>query len=71
MDMKFWTMKLPSNRSKPITRRLEVVLLDFLTSDSASFAASTGSILRTIKCVEQARLQLTAQGRSKTRELKR
>ena len=50
---------------------LEAVLLDFLTSDSTSFAASTGSILRTIKCVEQARLQLTAQGRSKTRELKR
>ena len=50
---------------------LEAVLLDFLTSDSTSFAASTGSILRTIKCVEKARLQLTAQGRSKTRELKR
>ena len=50
---------------------LEAVLLDFLKSDSTSFAASTGSILRTIKCVEQARLQLTAQGRSKTRELKR
>ena len=50
---------------------LEAVLLDFLQSDSSSFAASTGSILRTIKCVEQARLQLTAQGRSKTRELKR
>ena len=50
---------------------LEAVLLDFLLPDSASIAASTGSILRTIKCVEQARLQLTAQGRSKTRELKR
>jgi len=50
---------------------LEAVLLDFLQSDSSSSAASTGSILRTIKCVEQARLQLTAQGRSKTRELKR
>ena len=50
---------------------LEAVLLDFLKSDSTSFAASTGSILRTIKCVEKARLQLTAQGRSKTRELKR
>ena len=50
---------------------LEAVLLDFLESDSSSSAASTGSILRTIKCVEQARLQLTAQGRSKTRELKR
>ena len=50
---------------------LEAVLLDFLRPDSASIAAPTGSILRTIKCVEQARLQLTAQGRSKTRELKR
>lgn len=50
---------------------LEAVLLDFLRPDSASPAAPTGSILRTIKCVEQARLQLTAQGRSKTRELKR
>ena len=50
---------------------LEAVLHDFLRSSSASLAASTGSILRTIKCVEQARLQLTAQGRSKTRELKR
>ena len=50
---------------------LEAVLLDFLKSDSTSFAASTGSILRTIKCVEKARLQLTAQGRSNTRELKR
>ena len=50
---------------------LQAVLLDFLHYDSASLAASTGSILRTIKCVEQARLQLTAQGRSKTRELKR
>ena len=50
---------------------LEAVLLDFLRPDSASLAAPTGSILRTIKCVEQARLQLTAQGRSKTRELKR
>lgn len=50
---------------------LEAVLLDFLTADSPSLAASTGSILRTIKCVEQARLQLSLQGRSKTRELKR
>ena len=50
---------------------LEAVLLDFLKPDSASIAAPTGSILRTIKCVEQARLQLTAQGRSRTRELKR
>lgn len=50
---------------------LEAVLLDFLRPDSVSIATSTGSILRTIKCVEQARLQLTAQGRSKTRELKR
>lgn len=50
---------------------LEAVLLDFLQSDSTSLAASTGSILRTIKCVEQARLQSAAQGCSKTRELKR
>tara|TARA_Y100000591_G_C21836589_1_gene702923 strand:+ start:1425 stop:2366 length:942 start_codon:yes stop_codon:yes gene_type:complete len=50
---------------------LEAVLLDFLRPDSVSIATSTGSILRTIKCVEQVRLQLTAQGRSKTRELKR
>lgn len=50
---------------------LEAVLLDFLQTGSGSIAASTGSILRTIECVEQARLQLTAQGRSKTRELKR
>lgn len=50
---------------------LKAVLLDFLRPDSASIAASTGSILRTIKCVEQARLKLGAQGRSKTRELKR
>ena len=50
---------------------LEAVLLDFLRLGSASLGASTGSILRTINCIEQARLQLTAQGRSKTRELKR
>ena len=50
---------------------LQSVLLDFLQSDTTSLAASTGTILRTIKCVEQARLQLAAQGRSKTRELKR
>ena len=50
---------------------LEAILLDFLRPDSASLAAPTGSILRTVKCVEQARLQLTARGRSKTRELKR
>lgn len=50
---------------------LEAVLLDFLQPNSASLAAPTGSILRTIKCVELARLQLAAQGRSKTRELKR
>ena len=50
---------------------LKAVLLDFLQPDSASIAASTGSILRTIKYVEQARLQLGAQGRLRTRELKR
>ncbi len=50
---------------------LEAVLVDFLQPDSTSLAASTGSILRTIKCVDQARLQLAAQGRLNTRELKR
>ena len=50
---------------------LEAVILDFLEAGPTSLAASTGSILRTIKYVEQAHMQLTAQGRSKTRELKR
>ncbi|MEC7168280.1 MAG: Gfo/Idh/MocA family oxidoreductase [Candidatus Thermoplasmatota archaeon] len=50
---------------------LEAVLLDFLEGDVTSMAASTGSILRTIKCVEQARLQLISSGYPKTRELKR
>ncbi len=50
---------------------LEAVLLDFLSGNSASIAASTGSILRTIKCVEQARLKMVELGYSGTRELKR
>ncbi|MGB1365583.1 MAG: Gfo/Idh/MocA family protein [Candidatus Poseidoniaceae archaeon] len=50
---------------------LEAVILDFVNSESTSIAASTGSILRTLKCIEQAHLQLIASGRSKTRELKR
>ncbi len=50
---------------------LEAVLLDFLSGNSTSIAASTGSILRTIKCVEQARLKMVELGYSDTRELKR
>ncbi len=49
---------------------LEGVLLDFLSGESPSIASSTGSILRTIKCIEQARMQLNALGRLNTRELK-
>ena len=49
---------------------LEGILLDFLNSASPSVASSTGSILRTIKCIEQARLELTIPGRLNTRELK-
>ena len=50
---------------------LEGVLLDFIQSDVSSVAASTGSILRTIKCVEHARSKLLSSGRFDTRELKR
>ena len=50
---------------------LEGVLLDFIKGDVGAFAASTGSILRTIKCVEHARSKLVSSGRFNTRELKR
>ena len=50
---------------------LEGVLLDFIQGDVGAFAASTGSILRTIKCVEHARSKLVSSGRFNTRELKR
>ena len=51
---------------------LEGQLLDFLTFDSkTAIAASTGSILRTIDCIEQARLKLASQGVETSRELKR
>ena len=50
---------------------LESVLLDFIQGDVSAFAASTGSILRTIKCVEHARSKLMSLGRFNTRELKR
>jgi len=50
---------------------LEGVLLDFIQGDVSAFAASTGSILRTIKCVEHARSKLMSSGRFNTRELKR
>lgn len=50
---------------------LERVLLDFIEDDVSAFAASTGSILRTIKCVEHARSKLMSSGRFSTRELKR
>ena len=50
---------------------LEGVLLDFIQGDVSAFAASTGSILRTIKCVEHARSKLMSSGRFSTRELKR
>ena len=50
---------------------LEAVIFDFLEGDSTSFAASTGSILRTIKYVQEARSQLIMEGRLETRELKR
>lgn len=49
---------------------LEGVLLDFLCGKSLSIASSTGSILRTIKCIEQARSQLIASGCLNIRELK-
>jgi len=49
---------------------LEGVILDFLCGYSPSIASSTGSILRTIECIEQARLQLITSGRFNIRELK-
>ena len=51
---------------------LDGQLIDFLTFNSkTSSAASTGSILRTIDCIEQARLKLTSRGVKTARELKR
>ncbi len=51
---------------------LDGQLIDFLTFDSkTSSAASTGSILRTIDCIEQARLKLSSRGVKAARELKR
>ncbi len=49
---------------------LEGVLIDFLCTMSSSIASSTGSILRTIKCIEQARLQLPISRYPNIRELK-
>tara|TARA_X000001036_G_scaffold136654_1_gene129398 strand:- start:169 stop:1140 length:972 start_codon:yes stop_codon:yes gene_type:complete len=51
---------------------LDGQLVDFLTFDSkTTSAASTGSILRTIDCIEQARLKMASQGVKTARELKR
>ena len=50
---------------------LEGVLRDFLQNESLSSAASTGSILRTINCIDIARQQLAGSGSLNTRELKR
>ena len=51
---------------------LDGQLVDFLTFDSkTATAASTGSILQTIDCIEQARLKLASQGVGTSRELKR
>ena len=63
---KIKTVYVNSNRTP-----LEGVLHDFLINNSPSTASSTGSILRTIQCIEIARSQLVASGRSDTRELKR
>ena len=63
---KIKTVPVNSNRTP-----LEGVLHDFLINNSPSTASSTGSILRTIQCIEIARSQLVASGRSDTRELKR
>ena len=60
------TVSVDSNRTP-----LEGVLYDFLVNNSPTTASSTGSILRTIQCIEIARSQLVASGRSDTRELKR
>ena len=51
---------------------LEGQLVDFLNLNSkTTYAASTGSILRTISCIEQARFQLASPGVKTARELKR
>ena len=51
---------------------LDGQLIDFLSFDSkATHASSTGSILRTIDWIEQARLELISQGVNTARELKR
>ena len=51
---------------------LEGQLVDFLNFGSkTTCAASTGSILRTIRCIEQARFQLASLGVKTARELKR
>ena len=63
---KIKTVSVNSNRTP-----LEGVLRDFLVNNSPSTASSTGSILRTIQCIEIARSQLVTSGRSDTRELKR
>ena len=63
---KIKTVSVNSNRTP-----LEGVLHDFLVNNSPSTASSTGSILRTIQCIEIARSQLVTSGRSDTRELKR
>ena len=63
---KIKTVYVNSNRTP-----LEGVLRDFLVNTSPSTASSTGSILRTIQCIEIARSQLVTSGRSDTRELKR
>ncbi|MGB2048559.1 MAG: Gfo/Idh/MocA family protein [Candidatus Poseidoniaceae archaeon] len=63
---KIKTVYVNSNRTP-----LEGVLHDFLINNSPSTASSTGSILRTIQCIEIARSQLVTSGRSDTRELKR
>lgn len=55
-------------KQAPLDGQLE----DFLTFDSkTTYAASTGSILRTIDCIEQARQKLLSQGVEAARELKR
>jgi hypothetical protein len=51
---------------------LDGQLKDFLALESnTTFAASTGSILRTIDCIEQARQKLPSRGVTAARELKR
>jgi hypothetical protein len=51
---------------------LDGQLKDFLALESnTTFAASTGSILRTIDCIEQGRQKLPSRGVTAARELKR